>query len=284
MFFFLKRISPEPIRKIARNIRTISYSYFDNYKDYLSNIRYLGFIVYYTKGAGLINRIRFGNTNSVYEFDLVNSICTKLKNKANPIFLDIGANIGLISLAVIKEVPDVKVFSFEPGYVAYKSFDTTIFANKLEAKLKLSNLALSDSTGSIDFFSHEDSDTSGDGFIDTGRAKSLAKKITVKTDTLDNWLENQKLNKIDLIKIDVEGAELLVLKGASISLKKYKPIIFLEISKENLKVYPYNEADILNYLESIDYSLYDLKNIKCSEGNISDMIKNGDTFMAMSNR
>lgn len=284
MFSFLKNISPEPIRKLARNIRSFLYDYFDNYKNYLSHIKYLGFTVYYTKGAGLINRIRFGNTNSLYESDLVDSIYTRLKNIENPIFLDIGANIGLISLAILKKVPNVKIFSFEPGYIAYKSFDTTIFANKLLDNVKLFNLALSDKIGSSSFFYHEDSDTSGDGFINTGRSKSLAKKIVIKTDTLDNWFENQNIDKLDLIKIDVEGAELLVLKGGEISLKKYKPIIFLEISKENLKVYPYTEKEIISYLESINYSLYDLKNMKCSEKNISDMIIDRDTFVAISNK
>jgi len=283
MLSFLKKLSPDFIKTIARKTRASLYTWSDSIKPYLTSRTYSGFTLYYTKGAGLVNRIRFGNPNKTYEPELVSPIVEELQKYDAPVFLDIGTNIGLISLAILQKVPNVTIFGFEPSPIAYKSFATTIFANKLEQKVKLFNEALDAKPGSITFFVHDDQDSSGDGMIDTQRAESKSTGITVKSNTLDIWHKEDNVPKVNVIKIDIEGAELFALQGATEFLKQYKPLVFLEISKENLKVYPHKEKEVLAFFEANGYALFDLHGSPVTQQNISTITETEDTFLAKPN-
>lgn len=280
MLSFLKKLSPNFIKTWARNARSSAYRMSDSFKPYLTSRDYAGYRLFYTRGAGLVERIRFGNINRVYEHDLVDPIVKELSKHDSPVFLDIGTNIGLISLAVLNALPKVRIFGFEPGPTAYKSFATTIFANQLENKITLLNEALDKVPGEITFYAHNGKDSSGDGMIDTKRADSPSSAITVRSNTLDIWSRENNVPKINVIKIDIEGAELFALQGSAEFINEHKPVIFLEISTENLKVYPYTEKEVFGFFESNNYELFDLKGKKCTLENISTMVLENDTFIA----
>lgn len=280
MFKTLKKISPSFLYPYARKIRFILFSYIDSKKPYLNKMAYKGFDLYYTRGAGLIERIRFGNPNREYEPELIAKIEIELKKGKNPCFVDIGSNIGLISLAVLKAVPDAIIYAFEPSPAAFKSFFTTIFSNRLENKIRLSEVAVSNKNGEMEFSVHSDRDSSGDGLVDTGRAESAAHSIKRKVVTLDAWWEENNKPKISVIKIDIEGAELWALEGATTCIDKNKPVIFLEISVENLKAYPHSAMDVFVFFDTHRYQLSNLEGKQCTEKNILEMVKNYDTFIA----
>ncbi len=87
---------------------------------------------------------------------------------------------------------------------------------------------------------------------------SLSKLIHVEVDTLDNFLSHHSINqKIDFVKMDVEGMEYQVLEGMKQILSKYKPILYLEtlISTEGALGFPVLKH-IEEYLKSLDYKLY----------------------------
>lgn len=268
----LKKVSPVFIRSIARKLRINFFSLVDSKKPFLNKTNYQGFNLYYTRGAGLINRIRFGNPVRDYEPDLIEKITTELKKEQQPVFFDIGSNIGLISIGVLKKIPNINIYAFEPSPVAFKSFFTTIFANKLEKKIILSEIAISNENKEIEFATHEDRDSSGDGILDTKRTNKPATTIKIKAKTLDVWWEENNKPKVNVIKIDIEG-------GLN-CIENTKPVIFLEISIENLLSYPYSSVDIYNFFQKNDYELTDTEGEKCTEINISEKIKICDTFIA----
>jgi FkbM family methyltransferase len=70
---------------------------------------------------------------------------------------------------------------------------------------------------------------------------------------LDDYVRDLNLEKIDVIKIDVEGSELAVLKGAIEVLKKFRPLIFLEVSKETSEAAQYTTSDLINYVTAQGY-------------------------------
>lgn len=279
MIKLFKKMSPVFLRNIARLSRSWIYSTLDKNKPFLNFTKYAGFNIFYTRGDGLISRIRFGNTDRIYESELVNKITSHLKN-SSPIFLDIGTNIGLISLSILHNNPNVKIFGFEPSPIAFKCFATTIFANGLEEKITLINKAVDAKSGIIKFFTHDNTDSSGDGIIDTERARSNGSPIEVEATTIDDWWILSGKPKVDVVKIDIEGAELRALNGGVMFLKQSQPHIFLEISRANLKVYPHNEKDILSFFISNDYELLDHRNTVCTLENISYKVEESDTFLA----
>ncbi len=264
-----------------RKSRKELYRIVDARKPYLNAYKYFGYKLYYTRGSGLIERIRFGSTNRVYEPELLHALVKEISSEENPILFDIGTNIGLISTALLASCPKLKIYGFEPSPIAYKSLSTTIFANRLEDRIELFDAVLGDKNQPVSFSLHEEKDCSGDGLIDTGRAERPAEKtITKQMTTLDSWWQDNGRPAVTVIKIDIEGAELLAFRGAENVLREQKPVIYLEIAKENLRVYPYNENDVFAFLDSHGYSVFTHDGKPCTEKNISEMVKETDTFMA----
>ncbi len=281
MLLHIKRICPDWICRYARTSRQKLYHTIDLFLPYLTSRTYKGFKLYYTRGAGLIDRIRIGSTQTTYEPELVNAIIAETKSISNPVFIDIGTNIGLISLSILHSIPHAQIFGFEPSPIAYKSFATTIFANKLEQKIHLFNYAIDERAGHSTFAVHNDKDSSGDGLINTHRAHSPAASIQVLTTTLDAWWTEAGKPHIDVIKMDIEGAELRALRGAVLLLQNVRPKIFLEISLANLKVYPYNHHDILAFLHTHNYNIETLDKVLCTKDNLDSIMAITDSFIAV---
>ena len=80
-------------------------------------------------------------------------------------------------------------------------------------------------------------------------------KLAVETDTLDRYVARQGLSRLDLVKIDVEGAERLVIEGGAATFETFKPILIVELS-EHSAAFGYSDADLFADLQSLNYSLF----------------------------
>jgi len=147
--------------------------------------------------------------------------------------IDIGANFGAHTHTMLVRVGTTgRVIAFEANP------EITATLEKWKAQhpaLEVRQVALSDHAGLADFFI---CDNAGFSSLDEheierhGRVPS--KKITVPVDTLDHSVLSS-LRSLRLIKIDVEGAELAVLRGASTVLSQFKPVVVIEMSAEQLR-------------------------------------------------
>ena len=75
--------------------------------------------------------------------------------------------------------------------------------------------------------------------------------------TLDHYVKRKNINRIDLIKIDVEGYELNVLRGGIKSIEKFKPILFIELDDENLKQQNSSAKELIAFLKNYYNSITD---------------------------
>lgn len=89
-------------------------------------------------------------------------------------------------------------------------------------------------------------------------AKALA--VPVEVDTLDNLAARANLTRLDFIKIDVEGGELLVLEGGKKAIKAFKPAMLIEIEDRHMTRYKHAAADVVNWLMGLGYHMYSWKN------------------------
>jgi FkbM family methyltransferase len=94
---------------------------------------------------------------------------------------------------------------------------------------------------------------------------SANKKASLKGEqclfaTIDQFVEDKAVQRIDFIKIDTEGHELAVLKGGKNSLQKYKPIIQLEINSASLHMAEIDPEEITRWLRKVGYKLYTFEN------------------------
>ncbi len=177
------------------------------------------------------------HTNRYFEKEIVNWFTVP----DNGVFLDIGANIGRYTVIMGKRVGhDGRVLSFEPCSETYSTLVKNIHLNGLE-NVESYPIALWNRDGVHTFYTKIHA--GGNSLIED---KDAIDKNIVTTRTLDGLLCNLKVNKIDLIKIDVEGSEKEVLEGMRKTLQLFTPRLIIEIQKGN-------ELWVNEFLNSIGY-------------------------------
>ena len=144
-----------------------------------------------------------------------------LKNTADVIF-DVGANRGDITLKYLTLFPNAKIHSFEPFPESYKIF---ISRHKDNLNVRLNKYALSSSIGKATLNVNTSVDTNSllkSKKIGANSDKSCVSvgQIEIEINTIDNYCMQNNITIIDILKIDVQGSEIEVLKGALNMLKK----------------------------------------------------------------
>ncbi len=185
-----------------------------------------------------------------------------------PVILDIGANIGMYSICYSKIFSDSVIYAFEPVKKNYKTLISNIKKNKIQ-KINTNNFGLLDKKkrlkiGIPDSRIHERYQNDiNDGLFSIFAKK---KKNWIKVITLDNFIKIRKINKIDFIKIDVEGAEALVLNGSKNTIRKFKPVIQLEFNKLTEILGNKKISYFQKFAKKFDYKIFYLvKNYKLRE-------------------
>lgn len=164
-------------------------------------------------------------------------------------FLDIGANVGIYTLLAASQIKYGSIYSFEAVPKNYQRLETNLALNKLN-QVKSFAIAVSDFFGSLTLNLAE-----GDSmaFITQEETHNT---IRVQTNTLDNLLQNQPLNQLTLGKLDIEGAEILALKGATSLLKQQYPYVWILEINNSVNKFGYQKQDIVNLLQDYGYGLY----------------------------
>lgn len=161
------------------------------------------------------------------------------------VVLDIGANVGLHALHFAHRVgPDGKVYAFEPTNFAFRKLTRNAALNPT-LNLEIHQLALSNQAArnvEVDFRASWRHDG---GRADVGTT-------TVDFELLDEWVVQRGLDRIDLIKLDVDGYEGLVLEGARAALARFRPAILIEAGADQYKE---GRPDAFAILASLGYSL-----------------------------
>lgn len=157
------------------------------------------------------------------------------------IVIDVGAHMGFFILKTVRDVK--KVIAVEPDPTNFEFLGLNIRLNKLEDKVLLYNLAFGEKDGEIYL------DRSGYGF---GRSKITTSKADclVEMRTVDSFMEEIRLRQVDLIKIDTEGSELEILKGARKTLQKHRPDLLIA-------AYHFNKEHLIlaDYLKKYGYRI-----------------------------
>lgn len=182
-------------------------------------------------------------TNTIKFF--FQKICELETLRGKPIFVvDVGANTGSYCLLGILN-PNIQCFAFEPAPLPYKILKKNIVLNDLQDKVKTFQVALSDKKGT-DTLNYPRKE-GGSGQATLGKLAEDTTGINVRLDRLDEIITE----KIDILKIDTEGHELFVLKGAEKLIKKTHPDILVETT--STKKCGYNPVEIPKLLNSWGY-------------------------------
>ncbi|UCG46190.1 MAG: FkbM family methyltransferase, partial [Phycisphaerales bacterium] len=172
--------------------------------------------------------------------------------RRRPVVIDVGANTGSYSLlAAINR--DMASYAFEPAPITYAVLNKNISLNNLEARVKAFNMALADRNGKGVLKYPESGKESGLACI--GRPLRFDRWIEYEVDLwrLDDFAAQNGIEKADLIKLDTEGSELLVLKGAEEFVRRCRPNIFCEYHEVNAGQFGYHPRQIVELLHSWGY-------------------------------
>jgi FkbM family methyltransferase len=151
----------------------------------------------------------------LYEYDKLRHVSSEIR--ANTIFYDVGANVGLYSLLASRLVGAGHVFAFEP-------VPRNIFY--LKRHLALNHIT---NTQVFELAVADRDDTLRFQIEDTGLMGHLSTEggFWVSAATLDSLVDDGKIQPPNYIKMDIEGSELLALRGASECIQRHRPVIFL---------------------------------------------------------
>ena len=143
--------------------------------------------------------------------------------------LDIGAHIGVFSMAAALDNPTAVIHAFEPLPVSFRLLSSMIRRSRV-ANVHAHELALSDREGEADLFVRREAQgmSASDASLIAGFREDCD-RVPVQLATLDRFAARQGLRDIDLIKIDVESAEYLVFRGAADVLRAERPVILSEV-------------------------------------------------------
>ena len=158
------------------------------------------------------------SSHGFYELEMLNDIKSRIK--PNAVIIDIGANIGNHSIFFAKECRAKSVFSFEPVLTTFKTLEKNIEINEVKDIISPFNFGIGESKFNANIIDYNENNI--------GMAKlKLDSSGDIPVYPLDEVPEVRK-NFIDLIKIDVEGMELMVLNGAMETIKRCAPLLYIE--------------------------------------------------------
>ena len=196
------------------------------------------------------SRMMLARALGLYEVEKTKAIRVLLGSGS--IFVDVGVNKGDFTLLAARIVGDSgKVIAFEPEPVNCHWIRKSIELNGYR-NVTLYEAALSDSDGTAQLHLGE---KSGWHTLLPERSSRNEGEITVITKKLDSVLEKRE-HKVDMLKIDVEGAELEVLKGAYKTLVNNRNVILLIDIHQQLGV---NPKELCEFLTELDFKIYEMK-------------------------
>ncbi len=206
----------------------------------------------------LFKNIKFKKQNNKNLNELVKTeiepelfLIEKFIDKQSIVF-DIGSNIGAYLYAFEKITKPSNIFGFEPNQKLFfklkKMFQNVTLTNiaisdvseNAELKIPIINNIVYEARGTLnlDFKEIDENDFT---------------LVNVKKERLDNYVIENKIPKVDFIKIDVEGHEFQILKGAIDTLRKFKPTLLIEIEQRHHQ-FPISQID--DFLFELDYLKY----------------------------
>lgn len=186
-------------------------------------------------------------------------VCAVMKRlvRKGMVVVDAGANIGEITMVASKLVgADGHVYSFEPMTGIASQLEENLRANGI-SNTSVLRVGLSSDAGRLPIYLADGAFRDGsihDGLGTLYATPERSRKVEeIRLTTLDLFARDAGLCRLDLLKLDVEGAELPALSGARETLTRFKPHLIIEVQDETSASAGYRAADILEFLEPFGY-------------------------------
>ncbi|MES1022744.1 FkbM family methyltransferase [Gloeocapsa sp. BRSZ] len=169
----------------------------------------------YRTRVSTIKKLPIGTDQHIYTSKLADS------SRIEVIF-DIGANIGQTATKFAQSFPKAKIFSFEPVAATFKQLKENTQKN---SSISCFQIGLGTESGKHKIFLNSNSQCNSFLFDANNRTNDVSEEVFVKT--IEQFCEENSINKIDILKTDTEGFDLKVIQGAEALLKKQQILFIL---------------------------------------------------------
>jgi FkbM family methyltransferase len=172
---------------------------------------------------------------------------------------DIGAHFGFFTLGAALRVGDQgKVYAFEPSPETAGILESNVLFNRWQDRIEIVRSVVSDTDGLVSFYTYGTSMAASLSRENVERLNPerppAAAETKVPSVTLDQFCKSRGVT-LDLVKIDVEGAELLTLQGAQELLRRDRPLVLCEIHPLQMQKCGSSQAELNSFLSEIDYRM-----------------------------
>lgn len=169
--------------------------------------------------------------------------------------LDIGGNVGYISLLLKNKWPESDIIAFEPIKSTYDVFCNNVKLNGMD--IKVENIGLADEEGEFTYYYYPEG--SGNSSLKNLSHRDSVQELKAQVKTVDNYVVENNITDIDFIKMDIEGAEFLALKGAKKTIEKNKPVMYIELLRKWSASFNYKPQDVVEWLNELGYGCFVFK-------------------------
>ena len=211
---------------------------------------YFGTRVYFPKGS-----LSFLATCEQGIFEAENVRLLQGLCRPGTCLFDVGAHLGLMAIPVLHHVRNCHVVSFEPSPNALPWLERTIAESPFCGRWTLVPMALGATRKEAEFSLCSPELGLFDGLKPTRRVPET-RRVLVQVATLDAEWDRLGRPEVSAIKLDVEGAELEVLLGATECLRANRPSVLLEWNVSNLEAYACRRCAILDFAEKVGYDVF----------------------------
>lgn len=168
--------------------------------------------------------------------------------------LDIGANIGETLLNFGKVNTKGQNIGFEPVPYIFSRLQKNLALNKFNS-VSINNIALSDKAETLSFSMPKDKNSGGIRMRKNKHKSDYGADKEVQAIQLDEYLKENPLKNIHFMKMDVEGFEMNVLKGALATIEKHKPTLFIEVDDMMLRQQETSARELVDFLGQFGYQI-----------------------------
>lgn len=182
--------------------------------------------------------------------------CFRVILDPGAVYFDVGAHIGFHAIFAAHRVgPQGRAFAFEADPRVYERLARNLSQFQWAQPV---NAAVWERTGTLTFERSATRSESGWGAVSAVRDFGTGEHVEVPSIALDDWCGDLSLNRWDAMKLDAEGSELAVLRGAQTSLERFRPSLIMEINSVVLEQGGTSSSGVADYLLERRYCIFRL--------------------------
>jgi FkbM family methyltransferase len=171
------------------------------------------------------------------------------------VVIDVGVNVGTTILKFAKYSQGGKVFGFEPDIEMFARAKKNIALNNYK-NISLIDKGLGSKATRVKLYKVHENNPGMNRVLDSSNLNDDYDFTEIEVIRLDDFVQDNNIEKIDLIKIDVEGYEFNVIQGSIDIIRNMRPIFFIELLDANLKEHNNSAEQLVRFFEDYNYQVF----------------------------